>query len=110
MTKGATMAELFDVRERAGIYEVLKMIEVPGGETWEPLGGFTVRNWCLESKGVMYPVTIADALHAEGWLAPWEELPVCGAHSRKVEGKRCLLRRGHEGDHADGGLRWEEGF
>jgi hypothetical protein len=66
------MAELFDVREIDGRYEVLTTIEEPGTiETWEPLATFLVRHKALcKPNGEIIPIPLADALQAEGWTPP----------------------------------------
>ena len=106
------MAELMDVRARGGIYEILKT-KGSEGEEWVPLGTEFVRSRMLECRpGEYLNRSVAEELEAEGWISPFVELPVCGAHSTEpvLERARCLLRAGHEGWHRDGNTSWEEGF
>ncbi len=69
------VAELMDVREREGRYEILTRIDEPGHEEfWEPLATEIVRSRLLEVPGQepVYGVSLADALRAEGWMSPEE--------------------------------------
>jgi len=67
------MNELMDVREVDGRYEILTRIDSDEGEFWEPLATSLVSTQLLQlGERTFADVTVADALRAEGWLAPSE--------------------------------------
>lgn len=82
----SALADLMEVRERDGIYEVLVLIEEPGewiekegrfqrGEEWYPLATYIARHRIMEFPdgvyhGIELGLTLADALIAEGWSPP----------------------------------------
>lgn len=76
------MAELGDVREvGTNHFEVCVSIEEPGVqdpktgtwspiEIWEPLATHFARYRLLEIGRVTFPISVYDALLAEGWIPP----------------------------------------
>jgi hypothetical protein len=86
------MAEVFETKEVDGRWYLLTMIEEPGDpiyerdalgirnivvyeetrETWEPLATYIVehRALALSDERLIAPITLAEALIAEGWSPP----------------------------------------
>jgi hypothetical protein len=86
------MAELFDTKEVDGVWWVCTLIELPGDpiyrrdglgiryisgyeeqrEEWMPLASYIVehRVLALSDEKVVAPISLAEALIAEGWSPP----------------------------------------
>lgn len=103
------MSELRDVRLREdGSCEILVAIHGGGAEQWEPWLTTVFRHQYELVNGE--PRTVVDELIAEGWIHPDDPLPVCGEswrpprHNTRVV---CLERKGHEGNHREGGFSWD---
>jgi len=119
------VTQLFDVRRGAGgLVEVCTAVDWDHGETWEPYVSVYVRSRALDIPGEFVSLrSIADHLREAGWIGPDEERleeRLCLSEpspatrwrasppaARLFKGKQCLLRRGHEGYHVNGGFSWE---
>lgn len=107
------MAELGEIREKDGAYQLCVGKAAGGGAVWVPYATNLVRaRYLTAPDGKVFARTIADELQAEGWIAPDEELSLCSAWSLVpgAESVQCRLRAGHDGNHLANGLEWDASF